>query len=358
MTLAPLALLSVTAVLLAIPVTPALFELQKRRDATALPTSRHDGRISNFADALRSRLQPVLAELESCVRNRTLSRARIEQSPVLVVGIPSFDFHPEAIRGCEVIICDVTLIPRSSVVDADVYSLTTLEVADSAVVRAALAESDIRVGKNSTVLRWLHSGENACLQQGSMVYGRLSAVESIHLEAGSGFQHMYAPLILTGENDNSGRCRSSETFSAIQKNRAAGDSAGIAVGGPRPRIRVKGDFVLPAGETLAANVIASGELHFGRDSVFWGSAKGYGNAVVEEGAAVHGGIICGKKLRLNKRSTAVGPLVAEEGVLISSGCIVGNPESLTTISSPVVTIAAGCRIHGTVWARLRGTIEA
>src|SRR5579864_5564917 len=96
---APLALTTLTAALLALPVTPALYELWKRADATPLPTSRHDGRIANFAEAFRSRIQPLLPELEHCAGRQVLSRTSVEGMEVLLVGCNTnpdtgvFDLH-------------------------------------------------------------------------------------------------------------------------------------------------------------------------------------------------------------------------------------------------------------------------
>ncbi len=92
---APLALTTLTAALLAVPVTPALYELWKRADAAPLPTSRHDGRIANFAEAFRSRLQPLLPQLERCRNQRQLVRTCIEGMEVLLEGRDvSTSIHP------------------------------------------------------------------------------------------------------------------------------------------------------------------------------------------------------------------------------------------------------------------------
>jgi len=122
---APLALTSVTAALLALPVTPALYELWKRGDATPLPTSRHDGRIANFADVLRSRLEPLRPQLERCRSQRELLRTCIDGMDVLLVGCNSqdFDFDPRVIEGIDaVMFSQDALIPAERVVEADVYS--------------------------------------------------------------------------------------------------------------------------------------------------------------------------------------------------------------------------------------------
>jgi predicted acyltransferase (DUF342 family) len=126
----------------------------------------------------------------------------------------------------------------------------------------------------------------------------------------------------------------------------------------RPRLRVEGDFALPAGETLDANIIATGELHIGRGARLLGSAKSYKDTVIDEDACVHGSIVCGGTVWLGPRTFATGPVMAENDVLMARGARVGSPDAPTTISSSGANIAAGCQLHGTVWARVRGNIEA
>src|SRR5579862_7879832 len=119
----PLALTTVTAALLALPVTPALYELWKRADATPLPASRHDGRITNFAEAFRSRLQPLLPQLELCRNQRELVRTCIEGMDVLLVGRDDFDFDPRLTDGiAAVMLSEAATIPPGFVVEADVYT--------------------------------------------------------------------------------------------------------------------------------------------------------------------------------------------------------------------------------------------
>jgi hypothetical protein len=224
-----------------------------------------------------------------------------------------------------------------------------------------MCRSDITLGKDSGVLRWLHADGGIYLRRGSSAYGRLSAGQSIRMEPGCGFQRMHAPLILTFDADQEEDCvpvpstahvcETSEDAQHLPADRAD------VFASSRPRLRVKGNFVLPAGETLNANVIATGELQFGAGARLFGSVKGYRGAALGEGACVHGSIVCGGTLRLGPRSFVTGPIMAEGDVLIARSCRVGEPAALTTISSSGVQIAPGCQLHGTVWPRVRGSVE-
>lgn len=352
---APLELATLTAALLALPVAPALFELRNRADAAPLPTSRHDGRIANFAEVLQSRLEPLRPRLEQCRATGEISRTCAEGMEVLLVGCKpeDFDFDPARMQGVAAVMCSQdALIPAGRVVDADVGANGNLELGESAALRAAIATSDIVLGKHSAVLRWLHADGSIRLRQGSAAYGRLSAGQSIHLEPGCGFQRMYAPQIVTVDAGQADPASVLPTYGRY----SAADISDV-FSSSRQRIRVQADFALPAGETLEANVIATGEVRVGAGARFFGSAKSYKDTVVEEDACVHGSLICGGTVRLGARCFVAGPVMAEGDVIISRGSCVGAPDALTTISCSRAKIAAGCQIHGTVWARVQGNVE-
>jgi hypothetical protein len=351
---APLALTSLTAALLALPVTPALYELWKRADAAPLPTSSHDGRIANFAEVFRSRLQPLLPQLERCRNQSELSRISMEGMELLLVGRDDFDFDPRLTEGiAAVMLSEAALIPPGYVVEADVYTGIGLDLGERAALRAALCEGDIILGENSAVLRWLHADGSIFLRRGSTAYGRLSAGRSIQLEPECGFERMSAPQITTVDTDRTDNFPAQPDARELQPADVCDMFASS-----RPRLRIQGNFVLPAGQTLNANVIATGELHIGAGAHLFGSAKSYKDTVVDEDACVHGSLVSGGTMHLGPRCFVAGPLMAEGDVLIARGSRVGGPDALTTISSSGIQIAVGCQLHGTVWARVRGSVEA
>jgi hypothetical protein len=353
---APLGLISVTATLLALPVAPAFYELRKRGDVAPLPTSRHDGRIANFADSFYSRVEPLRPLLEQCRATAAVNRINLEGMEVLLVGRDDFDFDPQDLRGVAAVMCGShAMVPSGSVIDADVYSESDLQIGQSAAIRAALASGNIILGKDSAALRWLHAYGSVHLREGSTSYGRLSALEFISLEPGCGFQHMHAPTIMTVDSGQP----ASDSGINTKEIKPAGFFAGYECDPftSRPRVRIHGDFVLPAGESMTANLIATGDLRFGPGSRFVGSAKSYKDTIVEEDASVHGSIVCGGSVYVSRGSFVAGPIIAERDVILDRGVAIGALDALTTISCCSAHIATGCRLHGTVWAKVRGNVE-
>jgi predicted acyltransferase (DUF342 family) len=239
-------------------------------------------------------------------------------------------------------------IAPERVVDADVYTDGSLEVGQRAALRAAFAAGEVTMRSDSTILRWLHAHRGIYVDSGSACYGRLSAAQFIHLAGGVSFQRVYAPQILTVSAD-------------LQEPLEAGDANIPSVEvtdepGPQ-RIRAHGDFTLPRGESLHANVIATGELRFERNTRFLGSAKSRVDTVIEDGACVHGSLVSGRDIRIGGGCFVAGPLLAENDVVIGPGTRIGRIDGLTTIAARHVTIAPGCQLHGSVWARVQGTVQ-
>jgi predicted acyltransferase (DUF342 family) len=360
-----LGLISVTAALLAVPVTPALYELRKRGDVAPLPTSRHDGRIENFSEVFCSRVKPVLRQLDQCRAQRKISRTNLDGTEMLLVGRDDFGFDSAQMRGIATVLCSNPMIPAGTAVPSDVYAEQNLTLGGGSTVRAAFARGDITVSANSAVLRWMHAGGRIFLAEGSAVYGRLSAAEVIFLQPGCSFQHMHAPSILTvrvgGGSGAADLTKADARVPARSVPFEASDARPVLIGdelfASRRRVRVDGDFVLPPGETMNANVIATGNLRLASGSRLFGSAKSYRNTVVEEDATVEGSIVSGRTLHLGPRCFVAGPILAEQDVVVSRGVRVGTLDALTTISCCAVRIASQCRLHGTIWARIRGHVE-
>jgi predicted acyltransferase (DUF342 family) len=361
---APPLLVAVTAALVVLPVTPALYELRKRQDAGPLPASRDDGKITNFAKAFQSRLEPFRKELEACRAKGEVARVRADGMELLLVGRDGFDFDTDQMQHIDTVMCSTaTFVASRRVIDADVWSLGTLQIGQDTVLRAGLASDDIVLQPHSGVLRWLHGGGSVYLRSGSNSYHRLSADGSIFLEPSCGFQHMHASGIYAVENAVSFRGHGTpNSVAALQQQLSAKGTVQIPeekqLLAARPRMRVQGDFVLREGESLCANVITTSEFRVEREASFFGSVKSYKNAVIEEGASVHGSIACGATADLGRDSFLAGPLMAEGDVFLASGSSIGKPDAPTTIAACGARLTVGCRIYGAIWARKQGRVES
>ncbi|HKW19001.1 MAG TPA: hypothetical protein VJO35_15950 [Terriglobales bacterium] len=358
---APFGLTAVTAALLIVPISPALLELRRRNDAAPLPTSRHDGKITNFADSFSSHLEPLRSQLEQCRASREIRRIQNKSGDVLLVGLPDFDFDAAVLREISAVMCVFpAYVPAGRVIETDICADGGLRIGEAATVRAALSAEDVVLGPNSSVFRWLYAKGNIFMQAGSAAYGRLSSGTAIVLDRGCGFQRMHATRIIVAIEATADSCaylaaipQTPQQQNASQTHSDEGDSLSSS----RPRMRVDGDFVLPAGETMHANIIATGEVRIGRGASLFGNAKSYKDTIVEESGSLFGAIVCGGNICLGLGSFARGPLMAEGHITMNRGSCVGKSDALTTVSASHITITDGCNLHGTVWARVLGRVE-
>jgi predicted acyltransferase (DUF342 family) len=296
-------------------------------------------------------MEPLGAQLAQCRAENGLSRISIEGMDVLLVGGDGFDFRPRLLQNINaVMLSHAGLVPDGQVIDADIYATGLLTVGELAAVRAALGRADVILQKNSAVLRWLHADGKIYLRRGSASYGRLSAGQAIHLEPECSFERMYAPRIVVLDANHG----SLSATRAVDVSAASDLDNGFT---SRRRVRVSGDFVLPAGESLNANVIATRDVRLGTGSRLFGTCKSYRDTVLEEDASVYGGVVCGRSLHVAANGFVAGPVMVEGDVLIGQGSRIGAPDAITSVSSTRAQLAAGCQLHGTIWARARGMVE-
>ena len=267
------------------------------------------------------------------------------------MGRDDFDFDADALQGIDVVMCrNPAFVPAGRKIEADIYSEGTLTIGEGAVVRAALAAGDVILGKNGTVQRWLHASDRVFLGEESTFYGRLSAEQSIHMERGCSFQRVQAPGIFTVERIQSNHSDNHPDLTLPRARELELVRSG-------ERMRVRGNFALPAGETLHAHVIATGQLHVGCGAHLHGSAKSYRDTTINDNACVHGSVVSERAVRVGSHSYVAGPLIAEREVIIGSGAMAGTADALTTVSGRRVHLGMGCQVHGTIWARDHGTVE-
>src|SRR5947208_3936046 len=84
---APLALTAATGGMLAWPLTPAILEILRRKDAGPLPTRKDDGDIRNFARSFRRYIDPLHMRLEAVKESGVIVEGRLPNGAyALIVG--------------------------------------------------------------------------------------------------------------------------------------------------------------------------------------------------------------------------------------------------------------------------------
>ncbi len=173
----------------------------------ALPLSviqQHTGEIRFFADGFRSYMKGLEPALRECVSSGTHATGTMpDGSEYLVLGrgaealfLPfreQNEFRPVMIASATDL-----LLPSETNFSKDIYSAGSVIGSTENRYRAILAEEDIRLGRESSVMRWVHAVGEFSADPGCRLYGRVSSDTGIRLSAECSFLRLNAPYIAIG----------------------------------------------------------------------------------------------------------------------------------------------------------------
>ncbi|HKD90929.1 MAG TPA: polymer-forming cytoskeletal protein [Terriglobales bacterium] len=342
----PIALTAATSALIGASLAPAINELCKRRDAAPLPTRIDDGHITTFAESFRKRLAPFTAEIQRCAERRTNGVIVFPDcTRGLLIGVGELPSQIAEDVSALVLCGDSNAIPRETELRCDVLAYSDLRSEAAATLRALLIAGDGWLGERCVVCRWLHCDGTLSVASGSTLYGRASAAREIRLSPLCRFARLHAPAIRFGD---------AETRPVPGRVFPMRSIVDVKLG----RLLATGDFHLASGDVLQGHVVASGNVMIDRGSRILGSVKSHGRSEIGPDTEIHGSMVSSASLHLAGSSFLRGPVLAESELYIGPNTIIGSPESPTTVSAPRVRIAPGCIIHGSVWARYEGRVEA
>lgn len=345
MMLAPAMLFAATGAMLALPVTPALLELRRREDSSAIPIRQHDGDIRNFAASFRRYVAPLLPALAECRRSGTWQTLPMEGANAAFLA-GTLDERGRVLlhehgRAGAVVLCAVPLATQpGSIFTGDLYVSAELAAAPASVFRAVLSDRDVHLGAAAKVLRWAHAEGCIYAAAGCEFYGRLSAEKLITLARRCRFERMRAARIVVARGD---------------------EPANAAIPFPRelppPRsgaARHRTHGALEISEDFHGDLVSERAIRIGRRSQVNGSLKSHGDTEVGDGSVINGSAVSGRNLRIGQGCLLRGPVIAEGSVMVGRGAQIGSPLHPATISAERIELAAEACVYGSVWAREYG----
>jgi cytoskeletal protein CcmA (bactofilin family) len=346
---AVLGLILLTSALIALPLVPALAELHSKSDALPLSViQQHTGEIRFFADGFRSYMKGLKPTLHECVRSGSHAVGNMpDGSEYLVLGrgeealfLPfreRNEFKPVIVASGSDL-----LLPSETNFSKDIYSAASVIGGTSNRYRAILAEKDIRLGRESSVMRWIHAVGEFGADPACHLYGRVSSDTGIRLSAECSFLRLNAPYIAIGSDVD-----------------PAHDLPQIpAVATIQQRLLHDGDFEIRAGEAFLGNLVVRGRLRIGAGACVRGSVKSEKELVLEPGASVDGSLISASIMRIGPHCRIRGPVIAERTMLLQGGAQCGTLQDPTTVSAPNIQVEEGVVVFGTLWARDQGQVVA
>ena len=108
---------------------------------------------------------------------------------------------------------------------------------------------------------------------------------------------------------------------------------------------------------MLGNIVATGAICIEEGGCIHGSAKGNGDIELRPQTRIDGSLISTGVIRIGSHCMIKGPVLAEHEISIAPDTQIGTSDSPTTISAPRIRIAPDCVVHGTLWARLEGSVE-
>lgn len=347
-TLATVLLVLLAAILFTLPLLPALTELLVKSDAQPLNViQQHAGEIRHFSYGFRNYIADLLEPLRECVALGITTRGTLPNGGQYRLLGRADDMRLVAIEGkaetCQSVVAtgmDVVL-PDGVTFAKEVYAMGEITGGEKSVFRALLGEKDIRLRRASTVIRWAHAVGAFRAERDCNLYGRISSDREIRLESGCAFQRLNAPRIVLG-----GSC-------AEEPNVGAETAPTYLSGGRR---LVDKNLEIPAGEIVSTSIVTRGRLHIGAGAHVLGSVKSHEHMALDAGVRVEGSLISASTMHIGPDCRITGPVIAEHGIEIETGTRCGSVRALTTVSAPMIEIADGVTVFGTIWARTEGQV--
>jgi cytoskeletal protein CcmA (bactofilin family) len=341
-------LILLTSLLMVLPLLPALVELHSKSDALPLNViQQHTGEIRFFADGFRSYMKGLEPALRECISSGAHTDGTMpDGSDYLVLGrgeealfLPFRDrneFRPVMIASGSDL-----LLPSETNFSKDIYSAGSLIGGTKNRYRAILAEKDIRLGRESSVMRWVHAVGEFSADPACRLYGRGSSETGIRLSEECSFVRLNAPYIAIGPEADPAR-----------------DPSQVVAGATTLRLFHDGDFEIRAGEVFQGNLVVRGRLRIGAAARICGSVKSEKEMVLEPGASVEGSLISASIMQIGPNCRIRGPVIAEHTMLLQNGTRCGTLQNPTTVSAPNIQAEEGVVVFGTLWGREEGQVVA
>jgi hypothetical protein len=352
-----LVLVVVTAGWFLLALTPALREHFGRTDvgplrvASAAADIRYFGLsfqrfVTTQLESLRARARTAHPQVTTLADGSEVWYAPSPGDSSRVATVFAGAKEEEIGRGLVVISESGLRVPDDVQVLKELYSGGGLEAGMGCIFRAILTCGDASLGPGSEVLRWVNTGGAFSAGLDSVLWGRASSWGTMSLSEGVRFQRIAAPRIEMGWPQR-------ELRPDTRDRPAMQVPKGVSVFASR--WVVDGDIVVPAGESIAADVIVSGTLRMGRGAAIRGAVR-CDVLLAEDDCIFMGSVVATKTLTFGVRSRVTGPVVVEGEVAFGDDCRIGDAGAETTISAVSVRVGNGVVICGEVWARRQGVV--
>lgn len=337
-----LVIVVIAAVGAVLPLSAAISELRRPRDASPLSIDNNYIRDDRFfASSFESRVE---AAVGAAPRKPGTSAVKfIDPEVIETVG---GDLTIERDR-VPVSITDVhgnLLVRSGTLLIKEALTGGSATVENDSSLRAIKSRMDITLGVNVRVERWVDAGRTIFAAAQADLGVRATAQHSIVLEPGALFRFVSAPVISVGPPANA-------PMTAVEVRGAVIELAGNL----RHRLRADGAlivdeaFLVPPGSATRGDFIARGDVTIGDGATVVGSIHCDRDVKIGAGAGVTGSVVAERNVTLDRSSVVEGHVVAHGRASLANGARIGQPGRVTTLlADEGVEMAAGSAVYGRI----------
>lgn len=328
-----------------LPLVPAFREYLRPTDVEPLRmVSRDNADISRFARHFREYLEGHIRQARPESAAEGLLRLP-DGTEVVLIG-PTPDLMPirSLSQGAQ---HRIMVLDHPADLDGGETFLLELHArqefagGSGATYRALLGERSVSLGVRSMVMRWLHAVGTLTIGDRSHLYGRTSSDRQIRLGQAVGFDRLGAPVIAVGGAAPAPMPEAPAQMLplALPEKRAhrLGDIT-----------RIEGDFTIPTGTLVEANLVVAGRLQIGAAARVRGSVKAHRRIELATASVVEGSVVSREVVEIGGQCRVGGPVIAEEGVYVGPEAQIGTRDQPTTVSGRTVTLADRVVVCGQV----------
>lgn len=344
-----------------LPLLPAISEWMEPTDYAPLKVVQdYDGDIRHFANGFRRYVYANFAEL---LKGRGREGLLNRDTPFQIVsesGLPAIGEGDKSEGTTRTLILSphALTLPGGMFFESEIYSASDITGGARDLFRALLAERDIHLADESTVLRWVHADGELTVGNNCKLFGRVSANKHIRLGEECAFERMHSARIDFGQPPGAGLpAIGKEPYMIAQGMTHLEELPHVRDHSGR-RWLVHGRAEIPTRHFFDGDIVASADVKLGSGAHIRGSIKSNGDMFLGTGVIIEGSVFSAGDLYVGPGCRIKGPVVAERVLYIETGTIIGSESLPTCVNAPQIQIETGSTVFGTVWASEEASVIA
>lgn len=231
--------------------------------------------------------------------------------------------------------------------DNDIYSVGEVTIGQNNLVRTIAGDSNITIGKESTVVRWVDSEKDIFVETGCDLGHSTSAIGSINLSNDVHFRRLFGSPVSTGNSEPV----SIQSSVPVVYPDDIENIADIAIYKPS-------DIEIDSNYTTSKSIIADHDVTTGENCTFGGSIKCHGDLEIGDNCTVSGNLFAEGCITIGKNCKIRGSVFSQCGVTISEGTQVGVPdEYVSVIGKQAIVLKDNINIYGYLLTEGQGVVQ-